>query len=127
MNQNQSVTWVDAISVVGQLHVGGVCAHHAHVRICAHRVVGHVLQLLLVVGGQVLRILQLLDFFDWWKLHKHRWLTVIDFLLTARHISSSLLRVLLPFRYSPLIISFNSGNFLVGKTFFLSTDLPFAF
>lgn len=38
--------------------------------------------------------------------------------------SSSLESVLLPLRYSPLIISFSSGNFLVGSTFFLSRDLP---
>lgn len=31
------------------------------------------------------------------------------------------------FRYSPLIISFNSGNFFVGSTFFLSTFLPYKF
>jgi len=32
--------------------------------------------------------------------------------------------VLFWFRYSPLIMSFSSGNFLVGSTFFLSTFLP---
>lgn len=43
----------------------------------------------------------------------------------AREFSSSLESVLLEFLYSPLIISFNSGNFLVGSTFlvFLGTDL----
>jgi hypothetical protein len=37
--------------------------------------------------------------------------------------SSSLERVLFWLRYSPLIISLSSGNFFVGRTFFLSTFL----
>lgn len=33
--QRKRVTWIDAAAVVGQLHVGGVRAHDAHVRVGA--------------------------------------------------------------------------------------------
>ena len=45
-----------------------------------------------------------------------------DMVLTLK-VSSSLDNVLFELRYSPLIISFNSGNFFVGRTFFLSIFL----
>lgn len=112
---------IDATAVVAQLHVGGV-DYLSHVA-APDAVVGHILQLLLVIGLGIVYVFCGLNLFYGRKLNS----VTVKSLLTARLISSSLDKVLLPLRYSPLIISLSSGNFLVGSTFFLSTDLPFCF
>jgi len=111
---------IDA-AVVAQLHVSGVY-NLSHIT-ATDTVVGHILQLLLIVSLGIMHVFYCLDLFYGGELNS----VTVRYLLTARLISSSLDRVLFPLRYSPLIISLSSGNFFVGSTFFLSTDLPFCF
>jgi len=83
-----------------------------------------VLGLLHYVLLNILMIINwILVFFYWRKLHLQGSVRLRGNILTLRA-SSSEEKVWLEFLPSPLIISFNSGNFfVVGKTFFLSNFL----
>ena len=56
---------VQATAVVAQLHVSAVSAH---ILGATHTVMRHILQLLLIVAGQMLRVLDRLYFLDGWEL-----------------------------------------------------------